>query len=443
MNECRGGTVNPCTVCAPLGAALVSAGVRGSMLLLHGAQGCATYIRRYLISHFREPVDVASSSLGEAQAVFGGAENLCRALDNVVEKYRPELVTVASTCLAETIGEDIPLHLRRWAEGREQVPYLVSASIPSYKYGHVEGFHAVVHAMVRSLAVGTGERLSTINVLPPPLSPADLRHIREIVEGFGASATLLPDYADHLDGVILDQYRPLPEGGTPVDDMVAMPRSLATLDFTMTGRAPRASCLLSDRGSPTHVLGIPIGVRATDALLDVLCKHTGHPVPAWLQAERGRLLDAYADGHKVLFGVRVGLYGDPEMVCALAAFLNEIGARPVLCATGARNHTMSAGLADLPPGMVEEVLEDTDFDAIETACTRLNLDLLMGSSKGYRVARALDIPLVRVGFPIHDRLGAGRILHVGYRGTTRLFDELANTILERRKEGSPIGFSYL
>jgi len=60
------------------GAALATAGVRGAIPLLHGAQGCATYIRRYLISHFREPMDVASSSFGEAQTVFGGEDNLGR-----------------------------------------------------------------------------------------------------------------------------------------------------------------------------------------------------------------------------------------------------------------------------------------------------------------------------------------------------------------------------
>jgi nitrogenase molybdenum-iron protein NifN len=443
MSEGCGGTTNPCTVCAPLGAALASAGVRGAMPLLHGAQGCATYIRRYLISHFREPMDVASSSFGEAQTVFGGSENLCRALDNVVEQYRPELIAVATTCLAETIGEDIPLNLRRWAEGREKAPLLVSASTPSYKDGHVEGFHAMVHALVRGLAVDTGERLPNINILPPPVSPADLRHLREMVEGFAVGATILPDYADRLDGVILDRYRPMPDGGTPVDAIAAMPRSLATLDFTLTGRAPRASSLLAERGSPPQILGLPIGVRATDALRDALVQHTGHEAPAWMEAERGRLLDAYADGHKVLFGVRVGLYGDPELVCALAGFLSEIGARPVLCATGARNHAMKTGLADLPPGTVEELLEDTDFQTIEAACKRLKPDLLMGSSKGYRMARALGVPLLRVGFPIHDRLGAGRVLHVGYRGTARLFDELANTILARKQEESPIGFSYL
>jgi nitrogenase molybdenum-iron protein NifN len=166
-------------------------------------------------------------------------------------------------------------------------------------------------------------------------------------------------------------------------------------------------------------------------------------MPAWLEKERGRLLDAYADGHKYVFGKRVAVYGDPELVAGLAGFLAEIGARPVLCATGARNRALRDALEKLPAGSVEEILEDTDYGAIEATCGRLKPELLIGSSKGYRVARALGVPLLRVGFPIHDRLGAGRLLHVGYRGTMQLFDSVVNTLLDAKQSSSPIGFSYL
>ncbi len=44
---------------------------------------------------------------------------------------------------------------------------------------------------------------------------------------------------------------------------------------------------------------------------------------------------------------------------------------------------------------------------------------MIGSSKGYPMARKLGKPLVRVGFPIHDRIGPNRILHLGYRGAER------------------------
>jgi nitrogenase molybdenum-iron protein NifN len=301
----------------------------------------------------------------------------------------------------------------------------------------------MVYALVKALACDQGTPLRAVNLLPPLVSPADLRHLREIVDGFAVAATLLPDYADRLDGVILDQYRALPDGGTRVVDIASMPRALGSIDLTLTGRAPRASKLLADRGAPARVLGLPIGVRATDAMVEALADMTGAGRPAWLLGERGRLLDAYADGHKYVFGARVGLYGDPEFVAALAGFLLEIGARPVFCATGARNRALPEALARLPAGSVDEVLDDTDFESIGAACERHKPDLLMGSSKGYRLAHSLGIPLLRIGFPIHDRLGAGRILHVGYRGTTRLFDELVNALLQRQQDASPVGFSYL
>ena len=55
-------TRNACKLCTPLGACLVFRGVEGCIPFLHGSQGCSTYIRRYMIGHFREPIDIASSS---------------------------------------------------------------------------------------------------------------------------------------------------------------------------------------------------------------------------------------------------------------------------------------------------------------------------------------------------------------------------------------------
>lgn len=436
-------TINPCTLCAPLGAALASAGVRGTVPLLHGGQGCATYIRRYLISHFREPMDIASSSFGESQTVFGGEANLHRALANIDRQYRPELITVATTCVAETIGEDVERLLGNFLEQNPGHGPVVWASTPSFKDGHAEGFHAMVASLVGKLATVSGPKKKVVNLLPPIVSPADLRHLREIVSGFGLSATVLPDYSDTLDGVVLDHYRPLPDGGTPLEDVAEMPRSLATLDFALTGRAPRVSQTLAERGCPAKLLGLPIGVRATDAMSDALADLSEHPAPAWLQQERGRLLDAYADGHKYVFGQRVAVYGDPELVAGVAGFLAEIGARPILCATGARNRALGPALEGLPKDDERVVLEDSHYGAIEEACRALKPDLLIGSSKGYRMARALGVPLLRAGFPIHDRIGAGRLLLVGYRGTMQLFDGIVNTLLDAKQAASPIGFSYL
>ena len=53
------------------------------------------------------------------------------------------------------------------------------------------------------------------------------------------------------------------------------------------------------------------------------------------------------------------------------------------------------------------------------------------------------MPLIRVGFPIHDRIGGQRVLHLGYRGAQEFFDRIVNALLEVKQENSPIGYSYL
>ena len=68
---------------------------------------------------------------------------------------------------------------------------------------------------------------------------------------------------------------------------------------------------------------------------------------------------------------------------------------------------------------------------------------IIGSSKGYAMARRFGIPLIRIGFPIHDRIGGQRILHVGYRGSQRLFDEIVNTVIAAKQDRSPVGYSYM
>ena len=58
---------NPCKMCMPMGAATAFYGIKDCITILHGSQGCATYIRRHMATHYNEPVDIASSSLTEHQ----------------------------------------------------------------------------------------------------------------------------------------------------------------------------------------------------------------------------------------------------------------------------------------------------------------------------------------------------------------------------------------
>jgi nitrogenase molybdenum-iron protein NifN len=197
-------TTNACKLCKPLGACLAFRGIEGAVPFLHGSQGCATYMRRYIISHFREPMDIASSSLGEKQAVYGGGANLKQGPGNVINKYNARLIGVATTCLTETIGENVPRLVRELSQeavmtNPAETPAIVTVSTPSYSGTHMEGFHAAVKAVVEQVAQ-PGEGTGAVNLLPGLVSPADLRYLKEILVAFGLKGTILPDISEILDG---------------------------------------------------------------------------------------------------------------------------------------------------------------------------------------------------------------------------------------------------
>jgi len=407
-------------------------------------------MRRYIISHFREPMDIASSSLGEKDAVYGGGANLRQGLHNVMTKYGARLIGVATTCLTETIGDDVPMLVRKFRQekkGRERLPEIVTVSTPSYGGTHMEGWHAAVKAVVEQVA-RSGPATAAVNLLPGFVSPADLRYLREILQDLGIPRIILPDISETLDGQAQVDYEKIPPGGTPLAAIKAMGASRATMEFGRTlFSQDTAGQALADRFDvPLYRLGMPIGLRETDRFFHTLEEISGRPAPTAHAGERGRLLDAYVDGHKYVFGQKAVVYGEEDLVVGLTAFLAEIGVRPVLCASGGGSGRLQEAIAAVTGDLLPEpplVREGMDFYEIAEELEALNPDLLIGHSKGYHLARSRNIPLIRVGFPIHDRFGGQRILHLGYRGAQSLLDRIVNAVLEKKQQDSRVGYGYL
>jgi len=441
-------TRNACKLCAPLGASVAFRGVEGCIPLVHGSQGCSTYIRRYVISHFKEPIDIASSNFSESSAIFGGGENLKTALDNLIRQYSPEAIGIATTCLSETIGDDVRLYVDQYRKSKvgKKTPAIIHASTPSYRGTHWEGFQEAIRAIVETLAEG-GESNGSINLIPGFLSAEDLRHLKEILTAFGAPFTMLPDYSETLDGGTWADYQKLSTGGTAIESIRRMGGALVTIQLgsSLEGLKTAASCLEEKFAVPAVTCGLPIGIRENDAFFEALREASGAEIPETFSRERYRLIDAYIDGHKYVFGKRAVVHGEADLVISMASFLDEIGMVPVLCATGATPGNFEEKVRCALRHSKDEarIMEGTDFATMLEESEQAKPDIVIGSSKGYYLSRRLEVPLVRVGFPIHDRVGGQRILHVGYRGTQQLFDRIANAFIEVTQGTSAVGYSYI
>lgn len=435
--------VNPCKMCMPMGAVSALCGIKSCMSILHGSQGCATYIRRHMATHYNEPVDIASSSLTEEGTVFGGEANLLKGLRNLIDLYAPEAIGVCTTCLAETIGEDVGAIVKKFYEQNPGTGVkIIHVAAPGYGGTQNEGWFAAIRAVLEQTEQSTAPN-GKINVITPMISPADTRWLKDLLTRAGMDFILLPDLSDNLDGVTEKRYNRLKTGGTSLSDIAKMAGARLTVEFSefTDEKASPAAYLYETYRVPYVKLPLPVGVRGMDQLLTTL-EDAGGAVTVDMIKARGRYLDAMVDSHKYCAKARAAVFGEPDFVTAVIRLCCENGILPLLAATGSVSPRLKELLnaefedyKDFYPAEEMAILDDSDFDEIERYCRQFGVNLLIGSSDGRRIAHKLDIPLIRCAFPIHDYVGGQRVRMLGFEGSLNLLDQAANCMLEKTETG--------
>lgn len=433
--------VNPCKMCMPLGAVLAFKGIENSMVILHGSQGCSTYIRRHMATHYNEPIDIASSSLTENGTIHGGTKNLKSGLKNLIKLYNPSTIGVLTTCLAETIGEDINRIVKEFVEEEKEFDTeglkIITVPTPGYSGSQAEGYYRALRKIVEQVAE-KGEKSKKVNIIAGNLNPGDIRNIKYILESIGVEYILLPDVSETLDGPHNKEYKRIPDGGTKLSGIKDMANSVATIEMGMTidDEDSPGLYLKETFGVPLYKCGIPMGLKNTDEFLSLITTVNEKLLPENLKLERGRYLDAMIDNHKYNGEARALVYGEPELVLAMVKTCAENGILPKIIATGSKNNKVKILLENELKGFSEKsiVLDDTDFETIEKYTKEEKINLMIGNSDGRRIASKLGLSIVRIGFPVHDRVGAQRQFFTGYNGSAFFIDNTANIILEHKEE---------
>jgi len=130
----------------------------------------------------------------------------------------------------------------------------------------------------------------------------------------------------------------------------------------------------------------------------------------------------------VVSGIKTAVYGDTEVVLGITKTLREFGMDPLIVATGAKNPTFKRRVERISPSST--IMCGVDFEQIHKEITGRDIKLMIGPSTGRQISRQENIPLIRIGFPNHDRFGAARQTILGYKGATWMIDAIANTLLE-------------
>ncbi|MDF2904837.1 MAG: nifB [Herbinix sp.] len=436
--------VNPCKMCMPMGAVTALYGIRKCMSILHGSQGCSTYIRRHMATHYNEPVDIASTSLTEEGTVYGGEKNLIQGLLNLIQVYEPEVIGVSTTCLAETIGEDLPRMIERFYTDYPEYKQIAIIPVSSAGYSgtQYEGFMKALCQIVRSIPMDVIKH-NRVNIVTSQLSPADTRYLKALLGNFNIDYILLPDLSENLDGGYRTIYQKLPEGGTSISDISQMAGARMTIELSSFVKESDSvgRFLYETYGVPYRTCNLPISLRDNDELIELLTVLSGGEASTEYDKERSRYLDAMIDAHNYSSEVLAAIFGEPDFTYSMVRFCVENGILPVITATGTKcpgwREKIEKELKDITARYQVEhyvTLEDTDFGTIEEYARELKANVLIGNSDGRRIAHKLGIRLVRRSFPIHDHLGGQRLRSLGYVGALTLLDEITNTIIDDKEE---------
>ncbi|MDR1625662.1 MAG: nitrogenase molybdenum-iron protein subunit beta [Spirochaetia bacterium] len=434
-------TINPAKTCQPVGAMYAALGVHRCLPHSHGSQGCCAYHRSALTRHYAEPVMASTSSFTEGASVFGGQSNLMESINTIFTLYNPDIIAVNTTCLSEVIGDDLGQIINK-AAADNKIPRgktVMFASTPSFKGSHVTGYANMLAAIVRSFAKTTGKKNGKITLLPSFIEPSDMSEIKRIVSEMGVPYIMYPDTSDVVNGPLDGKFRMYPKGGTPQALIGESGDSRCAFALGRTGTLAAAKLLDTQCKVKTEILDLPIGISATDAFVDTLRKTAGVSVPESLLLERGQLVDVLCDKNQYLYGKKVSLSGDPDILLGLTQFCADAGMKVLHVLTGTpAPGKFAARIKEIAgEGVTVKTGPQADLFCFHQLMQNSRPDLMFGNTYCKYIARDMDIPLIRAGFPIYDRVGHSYFPITGYRGGLHLLVKMLDALMDRQDRDAP------
>lgn len=432
-------STNPLKSSAPLGAALAYLGIERSVPLFHGSQGCTAFAMVHLVRHFKEAVPLQTTAMNEVSTILGGADQIEEAIENLRKKSNPAFIGIASTALTETRGEDVPGELKEIVSRRTDFAdtQIVYASTPDFDGGLQDGWAKAVEAIIDAMVPPSTERdpdLRQVTLLcGSHLTPAEIEELVRMVRAFGIDPLVLPDISTSLDGHVSDDWSGTSQGGTPVARIPDVARSAFTLAIGEQMR--KAAKLIEDRAMvPYRVFQSVTGLKPVDAFVRTLMGLSGmQDPPPSIKRDRSRLIDAALDAHFHTGGLKVAIGADPDLLFSLSNALTSMGAEIVTAVTTTQHSPVIERVA------ADEVILG-DLGDFERSAKKNGAQILLTHSHGRHAEHRLHVPLVRVGFPVFDRIGAQDVCRVGYRGSRAFLYEIANTVQSIHHRARPEEF---
>ncbi|MBY5503020.1 nitrogenase iron-molybdenum cofactor biosynthesis protein NifN [Rhizobium leguminosarum] len=424
VSQTKSASVNPLKSSPPLGAAFAFLGVDGAIPLLHGSQGCTSFALALLVRHFNEAIPLQTTAMNEAAIIVGGADRLEEAILNLKTRTRPRLIGICTTASVEARDEDVAGDVENIKRKRAMElagTEVVLANTPDFDGAIEEGWSKAVTAVIEAIARPDKQYRNPrkIAILPGwNLTVADIEHLRETAVSFGLDPVILPDVSGALDGSIPEEWMPTTYGGTKLKEIRDLGATMQCIAIGEHMRRP-AEALQRLTGVPYVLFRSLTGLENVDRFIRVLAAMSRKQTPLNVRRNRMQLQDAMLDGHSHMAGKKIAIASEPDQLFQLSDFFTAMGAEIAAAVTT----TGTSKALEMVPAKTVKVGDLSDLESLAATA-----DLIVTHSHGREAARRLGVPLMRVGFPMFDRLGSQHKLTILYRGTRDVIFDFANIL---------------
>ncbi|MCW8995108.1 MAG: hypothetical protein OQK77_04755, partial [Psychromonas sp.] len=185
---------------------------------------------------------------------------------------------------------------------------------------------------------------------------------------------------------------------------------------------------------PTETFAHLHTIEETDRLITLLSQLSGRKVPASLERARGQLCDALIDTHSQLGGKKAALAMEADHLTAFSALFTTLNINlSVIIAPCNQPQLVSLPVDQVQIGDLQDLQQQAEQEGV---------DLLLANSHASTIAKKMNVPLLRIGIPIHDQFGCFAKSYIGYSGIRNTLFELAN-LLRHEVHSIPVYHSPL
>ncbi len=172
--------------------------------------------------------------------MFGGLNNMIDGLANSYNMYKPKMIAVSTTCMAEVIGDDLNAFIKTSKEKGSvpadfDVPF---AHTPAFVGSHITGYDNVMKGMLEHFWGGKAGTQPKAERKPngkinffggfDGYTVGNLREIKRLFDVMGVEYTIVGDNSDVWDTPTDGEFR-MYDGGTTLEDAANAVHAKATI----------------------------------------------------------------------------------------------------------------------------------------------------------------------------------------------------------------------